>query len=121
MSAWVWIAVVLVGGMAAIVRFWLDAVVSQLARRQFPIGTLLVNLTGSFVLGFLTGVGVTGNLLLLVGTATIGSYTTFSTWMLESYRLAEEAQRRPALVNAVASLALGFGAALVGRTIGLQL
>jgi fluoride exporter len=120
-SAWVWIAGVLVGGMAVIARFWLDALVSQLAGRQFPIGTLLVNLTGSFALGVLTGLGFTGTLLLIAGTATIGSYTTLSTWMLESYRLTEDAQPRPALVNALASLALGFGAALVGRTIGLHL
>jgi CrcB protein len=120
-SGWVWIAVVFVGGLAAIVRFWLDALVSQIAGRQFPIGTLLINLTGSFVLGLLTGLGITGTLLLVAGTATIGTYTTFSTWMLESYRLAEDAQRTPALVNALVSLALGLGAALLGRTIGLHL
>lgn len=121
MSAWVWIAVVFVGGIAAIARFWLDVSISQLAGREFPIGTLLVNLTGSFALGLLTGVGVTGSLLLIAGTATIGSYTTFSTWMLETYRLVEDAEPRPAVVNAIGSLLLGFGAALLGRTIGLHL
>lgn len=73
------------------------------------------------MLGLLTGLGAKGNLLLLVGTATIGSFTTFSTWMLETYRLAEDHELRPALVNAAISLALGFGAALLGRTIGLHL
>ena len=41
--------------------------------------------------------------------------------MLETYRLAEDAEARPAVVNALASLVLGFGAALLGRTIGLSL
>jgi fluoride exporter len=120
-SAWVWIAVVLVGGIGAIARFWLDAFVSQLAGRDFPIGTLLINLTGSFALGLLTGLGITGDLLLVAGTATIGSFTTFSTWMLETYRLGEDAEPRPAMVNAIGSLSLGFGAALLGRTIGLHI
>jgi fluoride exporter len=120
-SAWVWIAVVFVGGFGAIARFWLDALVSQLAGRQFPTGTMLINLTGAFALGVLTGLGVTGDLLLIAGTATIGTYTTFSTWMLETYRLAEDAEPRPAVMNALVSLAFGFGAALLGRTIGLRI
>ncbi len=49
-------------------------------------GTLVVNLTGSFVLGLLTGLSVTGDALLLFGTGLLGAYTTFSTWMVESLR-----------------------------------
>ena len=99
----------------------LDVLDRRPAGRDFPLGTLMINLTGTFALGLLVGVGATGNLLLLAGTATLGCYTTFSTWMLETYRLAEDAEPRPAVVNAVVSLLLGFGAALLGRTIGLHL
>ena len=58
---------------------------------------------------------------LLAGTAAVGSYTTFSTWMLETQRLTEERQHGKALVNIVLSLAAGIAAAALGRLIGLQL
>jgi CrcB protein len=55
---------------------------------------------------------------LLAGTAFVGSYTTFSTWMLETQRLSEERQVRNAVANIVASIVLGIGAALFGQWIG---
>ncbi|WP_249019941.1 fluoride efflux transporter CrcB [Conexibacter sp. S30A1] len=118
MSWWLWLAVAAIGGAGAVVRFVTDAVISGRFGRDFPLGTLAINLSGALVLGFLSGVGAVGELDLLAGTALIGSYTTFSTWMLESYRLAEDAEPWPAVVNAVASLLLGFAAALLGRAIG---
>jgi CrcB protein len=121
MTFWLWVAVGAIGGCGAIGRFVADALIADRVGRDFPLGTLAINLTGTIVLGVLVGVGAAGNLYLLAGTATLGSYTTFSTWMLESYRLAEDAEFRPAILNAVISLLLGFGAALLGRTIGLHL
>lgn len=121
MSVWLWLAVAGIGGVGAIGRFVIDALITQRAGRDFPLGTLTINLSGTLLLGILVGAGAGGNLYLLGGTAALGSYTTFSTWMLDSYRLAEDAQPRPALVNAVASLVLGLGAALLGRTIGMAL
>ena len=58
---------------------------------------------------------------LLAGTAAVGSYTTFSTWMLETQRLTEERQHRKAALNIIASLVLGVAAAALGRLIGAQL
>jgi CrcB protein len=55
--------------------------------------------------------------MLLAGTATIGAYTTFSTWMLETHRLAEDRAYRIAALNIVLSLAAGIGAAALGRVI----
>ena len=55
---------------------------------------------------------------LLAGTAFVGSYTTFSTWMLETQRLGEERQVRNAAANIVGSIVLGIGAALLGQWIG---
>ncbi len=121
MSLWLWVAVAGIGGIGAVGRFVIDALVADTAGRDFPLGTLAINLTGTLLLGMLVGVGASGNLYLLAGTATLGSYTTFSTWMLETYRLAEDAEPRSALANALISLVLGFGAALLGRTIGLQI
>jgi fluoride exporter len=61
-------------------------------RFQLPLGTLVVNLTGALLLGLLVGRSVGGTPLPLVGTATLGSYTTFSTWMFESHRLGEDGE-----------------------------
>ena len=121
MTVWLWLAVAGIGGIGAIGRFVIDALVAGRVGRSFPLGTLTINATGTLLLGVLIGAGASGNLYLLAGTATLGSYTTFSTWMLETYRLAEDAEPRPALLNAVVSLLLGFGAALLGRTIGMSL
>ncbi|MBO0769635.1 MAG: fluoride efflux transporter CrcB [Solirubrobacterales bacterium] len=121
MSAPVWIAVGLLGGVGALLRFVVDGIVTAQVRRDLPIGTFLVNVSGSALLGFLVGLGFTGDRLVLVGTATIGSYTTFSTWMLEAHRLAEDGELAAAGANLLVSLAVGLGAAALGRAIGRQL
>lgn len=120
-SVWVWVAVAVVGGSGAVGRFVLDRAIGRRIGQDFPYGTFAINITGSLVLGLLIGMAVQGTLLLVAGTATIGSYTTFSTWMLESHRLAEDGEDRRAIANALVSLVVGFGAALLGRTIGLSL
>jgi CrcB protein len=120
-SVAVWAGVALLGGLGACGRFLLDAFISARTRRDFPIGTLTINATGAMLLGLLTGLAVEGNLLILAGTATLGSYTTFSTWMLETHRLAEDGEGPAAIINIVLSLAVGIGAAALGRAIGANL
>jgi CrcB protein len=121
MSVLVWTGVVLIGGAGSVLRFYVDAVVSAAAGRSFPYGTLAVNLSGAVLLGLLTGLALSGSAALLAGTAAVGSYTTFSTWMLESQRLTEERRYRGAVLNLVVSLVLGVAAAELGRLIGAQL
>ncbi|HSZ13598.1 MAG TPA: fluoride efflux transporter CrcB [Solirubrobacteraceae bacterium] len=113
-----WLGVGVLGGLGAIARFLLDAFVSVNTGARFPLGTLLVNLSGALVLGLLVGLALSGDAYLLAGTAVIGSYTTFSTWMLESHRLAEGGQRWLLWANIALSLALGVGAAALGRLLG---
>jgi CrcB protein len=121
-SAWVWIGVALLGGSGAIARFMLDGTIgSRLTRGDFPLGTLAVNASGALALGVLSGAALTGDALVLAGTATLGSYTTFSTWMLESQRLAEDAEGGGALLNIGLSLTAGVGAAALGHAIGVHL
>jgi CrcB protein len=117
-SVLVWLGVGLLGGLGAILRFRLDALVELHAGGEFPLGTLTVNLVGSFVLGILYGTGVGGDGLLLAGTATIGSFTTFSTWMFETERLMEDGDDALALVNVVVSLGAGLAVAVAGWAIG---
>lgn len=118
MSAGDWILTAILGGLAAFARFRIDGVVSASAGRDFPYGTLVVNLSGAVVLGLLTGLALTGAEATLLQTATVGSYTTFSTWMLETHRLYEEGEIASAYVNAAISLVVGLGAAAFGRAIG---
>lgn len=125
MSAWVWIGVALLSGFAAIGRVLLVALISSRglgvfsrARGAFPLGTFAVNITGAFLLGLLTGLAVEGDALVLLGAATLGSYTTFATWMLESQRLAEDGAIAVAALNILLSLAVGVGAVALGRLIG---
>ena len=82
---------------------------------------MTVNLSGAFVLGLLTGLALAGDALLIAGAATIGSYTTFSTWMLETHRLAEDGDAHAAAGNIVLSIVAGVAAAALGRAIGGQL
>jgi len=114
----VWTGVALLGGFAALLRFAVDGAISERAGSAFPWGTLVVNLSGAFVLGLLAGFALHGDALLLAGTAVLGSYTTFSTWMFGAHRLAEDGELWGAVLNIVLSLALGIGAAALGRTIG---
>jgi fluoride exporter len=117
-SGWVWAGVAVLGGVGACGRFLLDSSIAGRVGRDFPFGTLTINATGALLLGLFTGLAVEGNLLVLAGTATLGSYTTFSTWMLETHRLTEDAEIPSAIVNVLLSLAIGVGAAALGRTIG---
>jgi CrcB protein len=111
----------LLGGLGAVARFALDGTVARRLGRSFPFGTLAVNLTGALALGVLVGATVGGDALRLAGTGLLGAYTTFSTWALESHRLAEDGETRSAALNFAVSLALGLGAAWLGRRIGAAL
>jgi CrcB protein len=114
----IWVAVAVLGGVGAIGRFLLDDAVSARFGSNFPLGTLAVNLSGAFVLGLLAGVALRGDAMLALGTALIGAYTTFSTWMFESHRLGEDGEPALLWLNIAVSVAAGLGAAALGRSIG---
>ncbi|MBV8291910.1 MAG: fluoride efflux transporter CrcB [Mycobacterium sp.] len=117
----VWVGVLVAGGFGAVLRFLVDGAVARRAARSFPLGTLTVNISGAALLGLLGGLALSRQAALVADTAFIGSYTTFSTWMLETQRLGEELQVRNAVVNVVASVVFGIAAALLGQWIAGQL
>ena len=119
MSILLWTAVVLIGGAGSVLRFLADGTVQ--GGRDYPLGTLAVNVSGAVILGLLTGLALGHDEALLAGTAAVGSYTTFSTWMLETQRLTEERQHGKAAFNVAASLAAGVAAAALGRLIGQRM
>jgi CrcB protein len=115
MTAAIWVGVVLIGGAGAVLRLLVDRAVARRVVRSFPFGTLAVNLSGAVLLGLVSGLALSGTAVLLAGTAFVGSYTTFSTWMLETQRLAEERQLWPAAANVAVSVVLGVAAAILGQ------
>jgi len=113
--------VLLLGGLGAVARFAVDSLVERRNASELPLGTFAINVGGSFVLGVLTGASVTPTALLLSGTALLGSFTTFSTWVFETERLAEDGELVLALVNVGASLAAGLALAVGGFALGAAL
>jgi CrcB protein len=113
-----WLAVGALGGAGALARFLLDRLVSARSGAHLPVGTLLVNLSGTAILGVLVGAALHGDAYLLAGTALIGSYTTFSAWMLESYALGQDGRIPLATLNVVLSVLLGLAAVALGRVLG---
>lgn len=116
-----WSGVLVLGGVGAVARFLVDRAVARRTAGSFPFGTLVVNLSGAVMLGLLTGLALPHDVALLAGTALVGSYTTFSTWMLETQRLGEERQVVYAAANVFVSVALGLAAAAAGMWLGTRL
>lgn len=112
------IGVLLIGGVGAISRFSFDSLIQRRNRTEFPLGTFVINVSGSFVLGLLTGASLTPTVLLLAGTALLGSFTTFSTWMFETERLAEDGELALAALNVAGSIVAGLAAAAIGFALG---
>ena len=121
MSVAVLVGVGLLGGVGAMARFLLDGAVASALGRDFPYGTLAVNLLGSFVLGVLAGIALDADAHSVAATGLLGSFTTFSTWALESHRLGEDGQLRLGIANFAISLVLGVAVAWVGRHLGAAL
>ena len=89
--------------------------------RALPYGTLLVNVAGGVLLCLISGLALGHARALLAGTAAVGSYTTFSTWMFETQRLDEDRQVPNLAANIVVSLVAGVAAAALGRLLGSHL
>jgi fluoride exporter len=118
MTAPGWIAVGLIGGVAAAARFAIDAEIAARANSEFPLGILAVNLSGALALGVIAGAALHGEALVIVAGGGIGSFTTFSTWILDSHRLGAAGQAHLAWLNIGLSLLAGFAAVAFGHWLG---
>jgi len=113
------------GGMA---RYWLSGVVGRLAGETFPLGTLVVNISGSFIIGFFATLTDPDGILLVKPqhrhffmTGICGGYTTFSSFSLQTLNLAREGEWLRAGVNSFASLFLCLLAVWLGHILALSL
>jgi CrcB protein len=120
-----YLMVLLGGGAGALARYVVGAAIAERLGGRFPVGTLVINVTGSFLIGFLMTLFTerlqphpNWRLLLVVGV--LGGYTTFSTFEYETFRAVQDGGKWMGLLNVAASVLLGYiavwlGAAIVGR------
>ena len=117
------VGVGLAGAVGALSRYGLEGLIGERFSGAFPLGTFVVNMTGSFVLGLLfvllterTAVSPALRTSLTIGF--VGAYTTFSTFSFETVRLIEDGAYGVAAWNVVATLALGLLAVWAGMSVG---
>src|SRR5512144_522017 len=112
--------IVAIGGAAgAVARYAVTLGVALFWKKEFPLATLLINVTGSFILGLFATFAAEKSMIdpawrLLVATGFVGAYTTFSTFEYETQRLAESGALAWATLNVVTSVIAGFAAVHLG-------
>jgi len=116
------LAVAAAGGVGAALRFVMDGVVRARIRSSYPVGVTIINVTGSFLLGLLTGLAlarlVSDEWLLVLGTGLLGGYTTFSTASFETVRLLQLRRPGAALANGLGMLVASVAVATLGLWLG---
>ena len=120
-----WVVIGAFGALGALARYGVSGAVQRLWRTTFPVGTLVVNLTGALGAGLLLGIAVGRDVpdlvLLGAGVGFLGGYSTFSTWMVETVLAAESGGGvglRRAAENLAVPLIAGVALAGLGFTIG---
>lgn len=113
------------GGLGSVARFVLDGVIRSHVRGRLPVGTMVVNISGSLLLGLLTGLVLAAALppawTIIGGTGFLGGYTTFSTASSETVRLLQAGRTRAAVVSGAGTAVAALAAAGAGLSIGLLL
>jgi fluoride exporter len=120
------VAIALAGSLGAVARYGVEGLISRRAPTAFPWGTFVVNVTGSFLLGFVftlltERVAAEPWARSAVTIGFLGAYTTFSTLSFETYRLLEDGAHGLAVANALGSMVAGllavYGGVVLGRTV----
>ena len=120
MLSYLWVS--LGGAIGSAARFWVSGLVAQRIGPTFPFGTLVVNVTGSLIIGVLAAMNVPeGRWMLSPGTREFlmigicGGYTTFSSFSLQTLALAQDGEWFRAAANSVASVVLCLAAVWLGH------
>src|ERR1051325_6113507 len=113
-----YLAVAGAGALGAVARFAIGSACGRLFATSFPIGTMVINISGSLLLGWFAVAGqqmmLSDTLRLAVAVGFVGAYTTFSTFMYESNKLVQDGAAIQAGANLILSLVLGLAAVWVG-------
>lgn len=125
MTPLLFLAIAAAGGVGAVCRFVLDGLLTSLSEADFPWPTVLINITGSLLLGLITGFAVSGLLpeawRLVLGTGFLGGYTTFSTASVDTVRLLQQQRWAAGIVHGLGTLVIAVGAAGLGLGLSLWL
>ncbi|HVX22882.1 MAG TPA: fluoride efflux transporter CrcB [Acidimicrobiales bacterium] len=115
------VTVAVAGGIGAVLRYLVDGAVQRRLPSPFPLGTLIINVTGSLVLGLLTGLfwyhGLSDHWRLVLGTGFCGGLTTWSTASWETVRLVDDRYFGLAFAYTLGGLAVAIGAAAAGMAV----
>lgn len=121
----IWLLIGVMGALGALARYGVSGVVQRRWQTTFPVGTVVVNLTGAFgaglLLGVVTGRAVPDLAVVAAGIGFLGGYSTFSTWMVETVLAAESGGRsgvRRAAENLVVPMVGGVVAVWIGFVLG---
>ena len=111
------------GGIGASARYWLQGLVYRIVSAGFPYGTLVVNVLGSFAIGFLMSSFeerfiVQPSLRIFLTIGILGGFTTFSSFSFETIALLRDGSFAPAFVNIAASLITCLAATWIGTVLG---
>jgi fluoride exporter len=116
-----WLGFVAAAAVGAPLRYVVDGAIAERTGGAFPWGTFVINVSGSLLLGVLTGLGLYHAFpkvsKVILGTGFCGAYTTFSTFSFETVRLMEEGDLNEAFRNALGTLVAGAAAAALGLTL----
>jgi len=116
-----YISILIGGASGALLRYYISIIPYKYINTSFPIGTFIVNISGSFLIGFLWGISenilIPTNIRFLIFTGFIGAFTTFSTYTLESFKLLQNGQFKFGMSNIILSPIIG----LIGLFIGYAL
>lgn len=112
------------GGLGAVARLVVDGLIQRRHSLRFPIETMIINVSGSLVLGFVTGLAIRELLpeawYMIIGAGFLGGYTTFSTASVETVRLLQERRWVSGVINGFGMLVVGVAAAAAGLGLGLR-
>lgn len=120
MNTLAFLAVASGGGLGAALRFLADGLISTGREYRLPVGTLSINITGSLLLGLITGLSAHLGAVpvAILGTGVMGGYTTFSTASFETVRLARNGRINAATLNGLGMLIISVAASATGITLG---
>ncbi len=109
------------GGLGAATRYLIDLSIPDRVRARFPWGVMLINLSGSFALGLLTGAALDAPIVATISIGFLGGYTTFSTASLDTVQLLRRKRTAAALLNGIGMLVAAVALAALGIAWGSSL
>lgn len=104
------------GACGSLTRFGLGKLISSKSKSKFPVGTFFINVSGAFLLGVISNMNLVNNGYLLLGDGFLGAYTTFSTFMYESFQLFSD-RKLNAFIYIISSIVLGLAGFTAGAWI----